>query len=133
MNKFGTRIRQLRKEKNLTLRSLAERSGLSYSFIASLEKGRYNPSRESIYALSNPLDADVKELLKLAGFLPKPHEMIEQQVEYDAGDHSASIEPFALENILEMSVTFQGHELKKSDKIALMAFLQTMSGFKDGE
>jgi len=43
VNNFGTEIRKLRKEKKLTLRSLAERSNLSYSFIASLEKGRYNP------------------------------------------------------------------------------------------
>ena len=128
MNKFGTRIRQLRKEKNLTLRSLAERSSLSYSFIASLEKGRYNPSRESIHSLASPLDADVNELLKLAGFHPEPHETIEQRAENDAGDHSTYTEPFALENILEKSVTFQGQELKKADKIALIAFLQTMSG-----
>ncbi|WP_430541075.1 helix-turn-helix domain-containing protein [Sporosarcina thermotolerans] len=52
MNKFGIRIRKLRENKGLTLRSLATQSNLSYSFIASLEKGRYNPSRESIHSLA---------------------------------------------------------------------------------
>jgi transcriptional regulator with XRE-family HTH domain len=133
VNNFGTEIRKLRKEKKLTLRSLAERSNLSYSFIASLEKGRYNPSRESIYSLANPLDADVKELLMLAGFLPEQYETIAQQAENYAAEHSKSNEQFALENIMKMSVTFQGLELKKNDKIALIAFLQTMSGLMESE
>ncbi|MBO0602530.1 helix-turn-helix transcriptional regulator [Sporosarcina sp. E16_3] len=133
MNKFGTRIRKLREEKKLTLRSLAEQSNLSYSFIASLEKGRYNPSRESIFSLANPLDADVNELLMLAGFLPKQHETVEQQVENYSGNHLKCNEQFVLENIMDMSVTFQGVELKKADKIALIAFLVTVSGLKESE
>jgi len=133
VNNFGTRIRKLREEKKLTLRGLAERSNLSYSFIASLEKGRYNPSRESIYSLANPLDADVNELLMLARFLPEQHETIEQQMENYFEDHSKCNEQFALENIMEMSVTFKGIELKKADKIALIAFLQTVSGLKESE
>ncbi len=133
MNKFGTEICKLRKEKKLTLRSLAERSNLSYSFIASLEKGRYNPSRESIYSLANPLDADVKELLMLAGFLPEQYETIAQQAKNQTTEHSKSNEQFALENIMKMSVTFQGLELKKNDKIALIAFLETMSGLMESE
>ncbi|EGQ27531.1 XRE family transcriptional regulator [Sporosarcina newyorkensis 2681] len=79
MNKFGEQIRQLRKSKKLTLRNLAEKSNLSYSFIASLEKGRYNPSRESIYSIAKSLDADVNELLMLAGFLPDQPDTIEYQ------------------------------------------------------
>ncbi|WP_186673038.1 helix-turn-helix transcriptional regulator [Sporosarcina sp. BP05] len=133
MNKFGTRIRKLREEKKLTLRSLAEQSNLSYSFIASLEKGRYNPSRESIFSLAAPLDADVNELLMLAGFLPKQHETAEQQAENYSGDHSKGKDQFVLENIMDMSVTFQGVELKKADKIALIAFLVTVSGLKESE
>ncbi|MFJ5768891.1 helix-turn-helix domain-containing protein [Psychrobacillus sp. NPDC093180] len=133
MNKFGTRINKLREEKKLTLRSLAERSNLSYSFIASLEKGRYNPSRESIYSLANPLGADVDELLMLAGFLPEQQETIKQQEENYPVEHIKGNEQFALENIMKMPVTFQGFELKKSDKIALFAFLQTVSGLKDSE
>ncbi|MCZ2257319.1 helix-turn-helix domain-containing protein [Sporosarcina sp. G11-34] len=127
MNKFGIQIRKLRKEKKLTLRSLAEQSHLSYSFIASLEKGRYNPSRESIYSLAKPLETDVNELLMLAGFLPEQSKTIEMQEYSHSSNHSTLHEQFALENIMEMSVTFQGNELKKVDKVALIAFLQTMS------
>lgn len=124
MNKFGNSIRKLRERKKITLRDLADRSNLSYSFIASLEKGRYNPSRKSIYSLAGPLDADLNELLMLAGFLPEQSEAIEQQT---------GTEPFALEDIMKMAVTFQGIELNEADKIALIAFSKTISSMKNSE
>lgn len=130
MNKFGSQIRKLREGKKLTLRSLAEQSNLSYSFIASLEKGRYNPSRESIYSLAKPLDADVNELLKLSGFLPIQSEASEDIGDNHFNDHSKYYEPFALENIMETPVTYQGNQLKEDEKVALIAFLKTMSGLK---
>lgn len=132
MNKFGEQIRQFRKSKKLTLRGLAEKSNLSYSFIASLEKGRYNPSRESIYSIAKPLDADVNELLMLAGFLPdQPDTMEYQQSKHS--EHPTPTETFELENIMKMQVTFEGKRIKEADKIALLAFLQTISGMKSPE
>lgn len=113
----------------MTLRHLAERSNLSYSFIASLEKGRYNPSRESIYSLAAPLGADVNELLKLAGFLPD-NEPIERATiqQFEKED-----KPFEMQNILTSSISFQGKILKDSEKIAILAFLQTMVGLNDSK
>lgn len=130
MNKFGSQIRKLREGKKLTLRSLAEQSKLSYSFIASLEKGRYNPSRESIYSLAKPLDADVNELLMLSGFLPTQSEASDEKGDNHFNNQSKYHEPFALENIMETPVTYQGNQLKEDEKIALIAFLKTMSGLK---
>ena len=127
MNAFGSRIRTLRERKKMTLRYLAERSNLSYSFIASLEKGRYNPSRESIYSLAIPLETDANELLILAGFLPDQSEAYEKH--YSLGSLKSD-EPLDLENILEMYVFFQGNELNISDKIALISFLKTMLELK---
>ena len=127
MNEFGSRIRKLREQKNMTLRFLAERSNLSYSFIASLEKGRYNPSRESIYSLAGPLEADADELLMLAGFLPDQLEAIEK---HQLPEEFRDGVPFELEDILKKPVTFKGIELQTNDKIALIAFLQAMSGLK---
>lgn len=129
MNEFGSRIRSLRQQQNMTLRSLAERTHLSYSFIASLEKGRYNPSRESIYALSGPLEADVNELLMLAGFLP------------DQGTADTSLtmpsahasKPYPLDELLEAPVSYRGKILQKSEKIALLAFLNTLFGMSESK
>ncbi|WP_301109840.1 helix-turn-helix transcriptional regulator [Sporosarcina sp.] len=132
MNKFGEQIRQFRKSKKLTLRALAEMSNLSYSFIASLEKGRYNPSRESIYSIAKPLGADVNELLMLAGFLPDQHDTNENQ-QSKHSEFTSSSETFELEDIMKLQVTFEGKRVKEADKIALLAFLQTIAGMKSSE
>ncbi|MFD1927811.1 helix-turn-helix domain-containing protein [Sporosarcina siberiensis] len=130
MNEFGRRIHQLRKQKNMTLRHLADLSNLSYSFIASLEKGRYKPSRESIYSLAAPLDADPNELLRLAGFLPDQFETVENSF---SEKNSKKSNKFEMENILNTSVTFQGIELQQTDKVALLSFLKTMASFKNSD
>ncbi|WP_049662160.1 helix-turn-helix domain-containing protein [Bacillus sp. FJAT-27231] len=133
MNKFGERLRQLREEKKLTLRTLAERSNISYSFIASLEKGRFKPSRESVYALAKPLETDANELLMLAGFLPdspvitKPAEK-SQDVLLNDFDESVSV---SFEKLLEGSVLFRGKKLLKEDKLAVIAFLDTLLTLKE--
>ena len=121
MNEFGNRLRKLREQKKMTLRYLAERADLSYSFIASLEKGRYNPSRESICALATALDADRNELLILAGYLP--NESIDEVIySMNKKQHNEVV----LENILQEQVTFNGTKLSGSEKNALLSFMQTM-------
>lgn len=70
MDGFGKKIRELRLKKDMSLRDLGERSGLSYSFIGSLEKGRFKPSRETVYSLAEALNHPTEELLLLAGFAP---------------------------------------------------------------
>lgn len=119
MNEFGIYLKKLRSQKKLTLRNLAEQSGLSYSFIASLEKGRYNPSRETIAALAGPIGADHDELLQLAGFLP---EIPTEDMKKNKHAH-----PIKIEELLHQPVTYQGRVLQEHEKLAIMAFLQTMS------
>lgn len=69
--KLGKTLRLLRLTNNLSLRDLAKKSGISYSFISSIEKGRFAPSRDTIIALGQALvGADSNELLMLAGFAP---------------------------------------------------------------
>ena len=68
MTNFGRKLKELRLRGNLSLRDLGERSGVSYSFIGSLESGRFNPSRETVVSLAKALGADENEFLLLAGF-----------------------------------------------------------------
>ncbi|WP_303969551.1 helix-turn-helix domain-containing protein [Sporosarcina ureae] len=70
MNEFGNCLRKLRTQGQMSLRYLAERANLSYSFIDSLEKGRYKPTREAVYTLSEELKTDANMLMKLAGYAP---------------------------------------------------------------
>lgn len=57
-NNFGEKIYQLRKQKNMTLMSLASKAGVSHVQISNLEKGKCKPSSMTILKLSNALEVD---------------------------------------------------------------------------
>ena len=126
MNEFGIRLRKLREQRQMTLRYLADLANLSYSFIASLEKGRYNSSRETICALAAALEADKNELLILAGYLP--NETIDQAISSSKNNMSSKV--LELENLLQEQISFNGIKLSDADKNALLAFMQTMYSLK---
>lgn len=69
---FGERLRELRVGKALTLRQLADTTGVDFTYLSKLENGRvsYTPSAEMIRKLAQALDADPLELLELADKLP---------------------------------------------------------------
>ena len=60
---IGKRIRELRFEKRLTLRSLAEISGISPSMLSLLERGKSAPSIGSLVLIATALDAQMNDLL----------------------------------------------------------------------
>ena len=65
---FGDLIHAARAEKNLSLRRLANLSGVDYSRLARIEQGtRPAPSLTAIRALADALDLDLGELLVAAG------------------------------------------------------------------
>lgn len=60
---IGENIKKYRKEKGLTQKELAEISNLSRSYLADLERDRYNPSLDSLKLIANSLEVDVSILL----------------------------------------------------------------------
>lgn len=58
---FGKRIKELRKEKNLSLRELSQRCNLDYSDIAKYEKGEVNIQLSTLYELAIGLQTSPKE------------------------------------------------------------------------
>jgi transcriptional regulator with XRE-family HTH domain len=65
---FGARIRSLRRAHKLTQRQVAERLPMSPSNLSRLENGEHGPPSDEVVAkLAAVLDADIEELLKLAG------------------------------------------------------------------
>lgn len=60
--RLGEKIRQLRKIRELTQEQLGEKAGISYKFIGEVERGTVNPSLDSLIAISQALNVDVKEL-----------------------------------------------------------------------
>lgn len=68
---FGERVRRLRRDKQWSLHSLAERTGLSYSHLSRVENDSVPPGVETVTKLADVLDADLGELLQLADCLPR--------------------------------------------------------------
>lgn len=73
MHELGDLLIKLRG--GLSLREAAKRSGLSYSYISSLEKGKHprtgapiNPTPEILRNLSKAYNHPYEELMKLAGY-----------------------------------------------------------------
>ena len=56
---FGSRLRQLRKEKGLTQEKLAVKAGLHYTYIGVVERGEKNISLVNIGKLALALDVEV--------------------------------------------------------------------------
>ncbi len=69
---FGTKLRELRQDKGLTLRALAEAAGIDFTYLSKIENDRVEhlPSAETIRDLAQALDEDAMGLLQLANKLP---------------------------------------------------------------
>lgn len=61
--RIGAEIRRLRREANLTLEQLSERSGLTPHFIGSIELGQRDPSISTLKAIAGALGVPVGPLL----------------------------------------------------------------------
>lgn len=57
---IGYRLQKLRKKRKLTQKALAEKTGISRSYLSDIEHNRYNPSFDTIEALSKALELDLK-------------------------------------------------------------------------
>jgi len=72
---FGERIRELRRGKDLTLRGLAAKVEVGFTYISKIENGKLDfgdcPSEALIRKLAQTLDAEENELLVLAKKIPE--------------------------------------------------------------
>ncbi|WP_110114403.1 helix-turn-helix transcriptional regulator [Bacillus sp. CGMCC 1.16541] len=66
---FGNRLKQVRKDKHLSQEQLAQKSGLTRSYISDVERGSRNISLENIYTLSLALDVTLSVLFDLSDVL----------------------------------------------------------------
>ncbi|EOZ96153.1 DNA-binding protein [Indibacter alkaliphilus LW1] len=62
--KFGIRLRTLRKEKGLSQEELADRSGLNRPYISGIEQGKRNVSLEVMEKLAGSLGVEIGELVR---------------------------------------------------------------------
>ncbi|MFN0222139.1 helix-turn-helix domain-containing protein [Paenibacillus sp. KR2-11] len=86
MSELGEILRRLRG--NMSLREAAKRSGLSYSYISSLESGKHprtgdpiKPSPESLKALAKAYpNSSYSELMKVAGYLENLQDIKDDEI-----------------------------------------------------
>lgn len=59
---LGARVRELRRERELTLVQTAERAGIAPQYLSEIERGLKDPSSEIVAAVAGALDITVLEL-----------------------------------------------------------------------
>ncbi len=68
---FGTRLRESRTQAGMTLRELASKVNVNYTYLSKIENGVLPPpSKKVILQLAEALNADKDELFYLAGIIP---------------------------------------------------------------
>ncbi len=55
LERYGARIRELRRQKNLTQEKLADKAGLHYTYIGTIERGEKNISLINVEKVSKAL------------------------------------------------------------------------------
>jgi transcriptional regulator with XRE-family HTH domain len=63
-NRLAKRLKQLRAQQGLTQAALAERAGVTLSYIGRLEIGRHDPQLSTLRKLALALRVPVTELVK---------------------------------------------------------------------
>ena len=62
VNKFGERVRQLRKQKGLSQEELAHRADLHRTYIGMIERAEKNITLLNIEKIANALELSIKDL-----------------------------------------------------------------------
>tara|TARA_R110002012_G_C11673634_1_gene613374 strand:- start:6625 stop:6843 length:219 start_codon:yes stop_codon:yes gene_type:complete len=63
LNKFGERVRQLRKQKDISQEELAHRADLHRTYIGMIERAEKNITLLNIEKIANALEVKVSEIL----------------------------------------------------------------------
>jgi len=65
---FGSRVRELRKERGISLRDFADQIGIDFTYLSKIENSKVDPPSEAkIKSIATILEIDVEGLLGLAG------------------------------------------------------------------
>ena len=92
---LGESLRQLREDRRLSARTLAERSGFSASFISQVENGLVSPSISSLEKIAASLDVTLVELFQTGESSLSTVVRAEQRPRLESGWSKADIEALA--------------------------------------
>lgn len=123
MNNIGQKIRELRKEQNLTLRELAKKASISFSYLGDIERGRTNPSLETLRNIAKALRIPASFLLELSEKNTAPKESF---LFKETSPDSLTVEE-ALDMVLKSPhVMFDGKPVGEMDEDILMDIRDTV-------
>ena len=121
---LGERIKNLRKELDLTQQKLADRLGVKQNTIALIESGKRNTSDQLLFSVCREFNVSEEWLRNGEGemFVPKPETTIDEIVrEYGLDD-------------LDRQIIKEFIELSDQDRAAVKAYIQSIiSTRKQGE
>ncbi|GBR74328.1 transcriptional regulator XRE family [Candidatus Termititenax aidoneus] len=64
LRKIGTKLRQLREQKNLTLEELADLAGISYKYLQEVETAKYSFTVSVLHSITRALGISLAEFFK---------------------------------------------------------------------
>ena len=63
---IGLRIKELRRTKNISQEKLSEKIGISSKYLSSIERGKGNPSLDTVIKLAVALDVELSDIFTLS-------------------------------------------------------------------
>ena len=122
MSALGEKLRQLRKEKNLTLTQLSELTGISQPYLSQIESGKKNASAILLNKLSDALDIPYSVLIKLTGkenFIDKYNQQVLEQGK--AEQYVSQVVPIDTVRLEALEAATDLQLLLQQDSITLLA------------
>jgi transcriptional regulator with XRE-family HTH domain len=100
-NTLGSYLKQIRKRRNLTLRAVEEKTGISNAYLSQLENNKISrPSPSVLYKLAQCYNVSYEHLMRLAGY-PLPTEKRKLTAAFRISSDFEDLTPEERERVLE--------------------------------
>lgn len=107
---LGKRIKHIREKAKMSQLELADKSGLSRSFVGRMELGAYNASLDSVVAVANALEVSIEELL--VDSVDVTGSIKDSEINYILLDCSPNEERILTENLKNLRETLRPYNIK---------------------
>ncbi|MGN7359987.1 helix-turn-helix domain-containing protein [Paenibacillus sp. SAF-054] len=108
---IGSSIKAWRKHRKITQYQLAEKTNLSRSYVADVERGRYNPSLETLEAIAKALDVKISDLMEENKKDPDSHE-------------ESELADIPIEKLNQYTLSYKGQTLSKEEADDVIELLE---------
>lgn len=126
---LGQYLKKMRKEKKITLREAAKRSGVSHPYLSQLENGKNDkPSLDVLEKLANVYDQPLSNLLEASGHLTTEKVGYKEEFEDILNEEKELRKKKDILHLLENeeNVYFNNQLISKSDREKTLKILQVL-------